>query len=417
MCKAQIVPAAQIEIANKQYSLLGISNPEVQKLMDEYLSKKIPNVFYLHVSGIEFNHKMSKGTEKWLVYRSAPMKSFEPLYKLKVWSTVLQRNTNAKHGTYVRSYDVGSHVQEYVEQERINVIYFIHESINNIKDRLKFHNGYKMVYSCDFLAIADSIETNTKNIRIPYLCTFDMEVKFAIGNLDVVFRTNFTDFNEQNSLLEVCKKSIPLELAIAIYEYLDKPFPPRSKIRYPETKFFHTFSTPKEVFRIGEEMKLDIAYTLEAARNPEWIRLRATSGEFRRDKDNIYYKATTAGKQTLFLEAISGTNLDHTISIAEQLKHDIVVVTGKESSADIDRIAGYRSWTALDWSVTVTAKLISIEHIEFIEIDKIDYNKLADYIVTIETKENKKQIKVKFGSLSTNDKDYIAEQIKTKKLL
>jgi hypothetical protein len=415
---AQFVPVAQIEIANKPYSFFDMSNPESQKLIDEYLYKKIQNVFYLHVSGIEFNHKMSKGTEKWITYRSSPSNAFDPKFKPKQWSIVLQRNTNAKHINYFRSSDIGSNVDEFVEQERINVIYSMIESNKNTKDRLKSNNGFDMTYKGNFIVIADSKDINSKNTNVPYLCIRDMGVAFAVGNLNVNFRTNYTDFNGTN-MLEVCKQSIPLELAIAIQEYINRPVPTKKKIQYPETKFFAIFSTPNEVLRIGEEMKLDIAYTIEATRCPEWIRLRATEGEFRRDKNDIYYKATKLGKQTIYLEAISGTGTNgssiYDVSFAEQRKIDIVVVTGKESNADIDRIAGYRSWTAFTRQFPVTAKFISIDNIDNIELANINKDTLKDKIVVLEKKETKEYVKVKFNDLTTNDKNYVIEQITKQK--
>jgi hypothetical protein len=395
---AQLVPVAQIEIANKSYSIFDMSNPESQKFIDEYLYKKIQNVFYLHVSGIEFNKEMSKGTEKWLVYRSSPSNAFDPKFKPKQWSIVLQRNTNAKHINYFSCSDIGSNVEEFVEQERINVIYSMIESSKNAKDRLKSTSGFEMAYRGDFIVIADSKDINSKKTNAPYLCVRDMGVAFAIGNLNINFRTNYTDFNGSNRL-EVCKHSVPLELAIAIQEYLDRPVPTPKKIQYPETKFFAVFSASKEVLRVGEEVKLDIAYTVEATRCPEWIRLRATEGEFRRDKNNVYYKATKPGKQTIYLEAISGTGANgspiHDVSFAEQRKIDIVVVTGKESNADIERIAGYRSWMAFTGQFPVTAKLISIDDIDNIELANINKDTLKDKIVTIELKEKKKQTKIK----------------------
>jgi hypothetical protein len=64
---------------------------------------------------------------------------------------------------------------------------------------------------------------------------------------------------------------------------------------------------------------------------------------------------------------------------------------------------------SLDWSYTVKAKFISVDDMEF---DKVNKDDLKDKLVTIESKENKKQIKIKFHNLTSADQAYVIEQLK-----
>jgi hypothetical protein len=73
----------------------------------------------------------------------------------------------------------------------------------------------------------------------------------------------------------------------------------------------------------------------------------------------------------------------------------------------------YRRWESFDGQYTMTARLLSIEGIEDFDMDEIDIDKLKDKMITIEKKENKKLIKVKFNNLSTKDQEYLIKQIKT----
>jgi hypothetical protein len=73
----------------------------------------------------------------------------------------------------------------------------------------------------------------------------------------------------------------------------------------------------------------------------------------------------------------------------------------------------YRTWSSSDGQNTMTARLLSIEGIEDFDVDEIDVAKLKDKMITIEKKENKKLIKVKFKNLSTKDQEYLIKQIKT----
>jgi hypothetical protein len=71
----------------------------------------------------------------------------------------------------------------------------------------------------------------------------------------------------------------------------------------------------------------------------------------------------------------------------------------------------YRDWLSFDGQYSITARLISIDEINKIAVDKIDLDKLKNTIVTIEKKETKKLVKVIFKNLSPNDQKYILEQI------
>jgi hypothetical protein len=75
----------------------------------------------------------------------------------------------------------------------------------------------------------------------------------------------------------------------------------------------------------------------------------------------------------------------------------------------------YRKWISFDGQYTIIARLISISGIDTIDLDKIDFDKLKDKIVTIEKSENKKLVEVKFNDLSKIDQEYILQQIKTQK--
>jgi hypothetical protein len=72
----------------------------------------------------------------------------------------------------------------------------------------------------------------------------------------------------------------------------------------------------------------------------------------------------------------------------------------------------YRRWESFDGQYTITAKFISIDGIDNIDADKINSNTLKDKIITIEKQETKEYVKVKFSNLSTNDQNYLLEQIK-----
>ncbi|MDR1484380.1 MAG: hypothetical protein LBT09_06115, partial [Planctomycetaceae bacterium] len=378
----EVIP---LTFGDKQYKLYPLKTKTAQTALDLYWANEKNNPFYLHLSAMPITNK-SKNTSGWYVHRSDTKEYFfDNNMMSRVCGVMWQRNEKKQHLIYhtitspIGAFDEDVKVERIGAQIAVKYLDKIENNesntpteITNNSDLSKYTRYYNE--KKDYVAIPTN-KLHSVN-KTHFICNADNSIEFRLYNVDVYVESNFTEL-DRDVKEALVKSTTLLEVAIAISEYIRKPFPPPKRIKKLVSRYyFDRFKLAKEVVLVGEEVKLDIAYTIEATRCPEWIRLRATEGEFRRDKNDVYYKATKPGKQTIYLEAISGTGANgspiYDVSFAEQRKIDIVVITGKESNADIDRIAGYRSWMALTGQFPVTAKFISIDDIDNIEPAEIN---------------------------------------------
>ncbi|MDR1271111.1 MAG: hypothetical protein LBK82_16480 [Planctomycetaceae bacterium] len=399
--------AISMTFGEKQYELYPFDGKVVQEELNQYFSNIKNNPFYLHLSTVPIIGK-SESTKGWRLYRNTPQEHLNDRWSC--WGVLWDRSGERSHLIYHPMTLPITAADRPVKNERIAAIISIKYTAEDKKikesDPIMRSQESKTttyeVYNNKRTYIAIPIDKTRSNNETIFFCNIDLSVDFAIFNVGVILESNFTEY-DNDVRKTLTESTILLEVAIAISEYIRKPFPPKERIeKFVNRYYFDRFESAKKNIMVGEEIKLNIAYTLEATRHPEWIRLRSTSGEFRRDKNDVYYKATEAGKQTLFLEAISGTGANgspiYDVSLAEQLQIEIDVT---ESTIAFPSTLEYRHWESLDGRYEIEARLISVD------IDDKDGKKY----VTLERQDNTRKTKIPLDQISKPDQKYVQEQI------
>ncbi|MDR1477726.1 MAG: hypothetical protein LBJ00_02160 [Planctomycetaceae bacterium] len=400
--------AVPIIVREQQYELHPYSSQFAQDKLREYFDCEHNAPFYLYLSGV-FNTPGQGIIKGWLVYRSKSQQLRAD--KINRWGILLQgkKEIHPLYSYMTTDVVVGD---DEVEIERIAVVFGLLPSVPlknvmamdlGVRNRiLRTQYGEYGIYSeGSHLAVPVDI-TATKNL-IPFICKLDREIEFVIPNVSVLLESNFSDYDHRDEKNSLARSTKLLEVAVAVSEYISKPFPARERIEKIVNKhYFDRFEPSKKNLIVEEEIKLNISYTLETtAKPPEWIRLRATSGKFRREKNDVYYKATESGKQTIFLEAIAGTGANgspiYEVSLAEQLQIEIDVT---ESTIVFPLVRSHRSWESLDGRYTIEAKLVSVT------VGKDDKR-----YVTLERQDNGKKTTAPLDQLSKPDQEYIQLQI------
>ena len=168
--------------------------------------------------------------------------------------------------------------------------------------------------------------TDLQSLEGGVFVSADMTASFYHNNALAVIRSNFTDVKDAREYTEgPASATAPLEAAVYVRDFLDRAFPEKGRILFSDGKLIETFDAQKKSLNNGEEIRLQISFGLEALRMTEIVRLRATSGSFRRQGADVFYKAAQPGKQTITLEAISGTHWDGKVDYAEQRQLEITV--------------------------------------------------------------------------------------------
>ena len=164
-------------------------------------------------------------------------------------------------------------------------------------------------------------EGKPEGFRECLFMTLDRAAELYFSNVAVFVDPNFSDGER-----EVRKIPVPVEVIVAVREFLEQPFPAPDKITNAgKGRLIAGFALAQDKVRPREPVKVGISFGLDALNMCEMIRLKATNGGFQRQGADILYRPDKPGTHTLTLEAFCGFHHDGKIDFAERREIAVTV--------------------------------------------------------------------------------------------
>lgn len=282
--------------------------------------------FYLHVAGsIEGFFPRSPGRGNWLAVRILPGYRDEGrgavggLWDGPWYLNVFERPPRGKHLNYFTVDDLVTGAEERVEKERLYVRFTVKRDTHEPPLEEWMRGSGQILFP------KEGREGRVRWDDAVLLFGIDRGARFIYANVLVDLSTNFSDVTESGEFAQAPRTAtLPLLAACDIRGYLGRVFPD-NKLILGHDRRIEFFTPETKNFPVGKEVKLHIGFGLDALRLMEVVRLRATSGTFRRDGADVFYKAAKAGRHTLTLEAISGTRWDGKVEYGERRDIEVTV--------------------------------------------------------------------------------------------